>query len=786
MKNKRLLFFSIITTMIGFYLLSCQKQNPDSFANSIGSNAFVLDSVKKTDIKIWDTTNVFVNEIFAKSDKIELEDPLHDSTSLEIRAFQHKFYDNIDTLKPTWVLGYVRADTEPGTEKLPGPTIETYYGMKTKIHFKNMLNDTTYHKPPLFQYKGDICRWYPIVYNVHDSSHVKSIAKMLYPKPKNGIPICGSGPSTVGEEMASYYGTTVHLHGSNSAWRYDGYPNSSYYDIDSSKSNPFENGVFGSNETHKNKAGLTYYYTNDFPEPNFIKSKSKEVGKHGAILWYHDHSMMRTATNVYAGLLAPYIIEDTKEKEMFDSEKKSIYSVVKNDGERNYFMKIWDKFYNWMTDATEEYDIPLVINDKTFLKNGMLYYNTTADVHDSENRKFPNDSIQPEFFGNTMVVNGKIWPKMSVGHKRYRFRLLNTCSSRTLSLGLATKREPNGKEQWQFDHLEDSVFIQIGTESGLMPHRVRISKNAPLTLAPGERADVIIDFTGIEKSKIALLNFAADEPFGDDSNIMNIDSVNAALKKNSLMNVVMEFDLLGSANKSEERFEKVMDNLEENSYFKEITEEIDSLSKSNKNITIKKTFELTLKEFTSQVSLSIDKNNNLINFDKDPQIYPFVLMNGDTWDSEKKSKISPIKTVVDRESIYEIWKIVNKTPDMHPIHIHLNRFEVLGRDSLNSRNDSKKGFKVSNLLLKPKPNEIGWKDVVQCPTGMITYIKIKYKLNHNPDQKFADNPTEKAQFVYHCHILEHEDVSMMRRLIVQPKENTISAKSTEPLRRNKK
>ena len=108
----------------------------------------------------------------------------------------------------------------------------------------------------------------------------------------------------------------------------------------------------------------------------------------------------------------------------------------------------------------------------------------------------------PEFFGNTMVVNGRTWPFLEVEPRRYRFRLLNGCNSRFLILQLNNASVP----VWW-----------IGTEGGFLPAPVNVNTTSSgrILMGPAERADIIVDFTGLaDNTEIILLNLGPDEPFG--------------------------------------------------------------------------------------------------------------------------------------------------------------------------------------------------------------------------------------------------------------------------------
>jgi spore coat protein A len=102
----------------------------------------------------------------------------------------------------------------------------------------------------------------------------------------------------------------------------------------------------------------------------------------------------------------------------------------------------------------------------------------------------------------------------------------------------------------------------------------------------------------------------------------------------------------------------------------------------------------------------------------------------------------------------EIWEFINLTEDTHPMHLHMVRFQLLDRrlfDVFAYRNN--KGTHFLSAAIPPEPNEMGWKDVIQCPPGLITRIIVP----------FEGYP---GKYLYHCHILEHEANDMMRPFTV--------------------
>lgn len=726
--NASLIRRALLLPILMLLLTAC-KHTPAPVSHT---PAIVIDEDTLKDD--WTTADLFRTELPRQQQSMDLTDG--DTAQLEIRAFRHRFVDDTSRLKPVWVLGYVQAGTAPGTETLPGPTLRANYGQPSHVRYVNQLAHTLrdnadYPYFKLHRQDRDSCHWYPILYDVRNPLRVNMVQRMLYPGfvLQNGIPVCRNTGDSL-PEMASYYATTVHLHGASVSWHNDGYVNSSHLITESPYGRlaiPF--GLFGPAPGEPQQFAA-YTYPNNFPEGHFDAQGQPDttLGQHGAVLWYHDHAMMRTTTNVYAGLAGAYIVQGKDEY----SAMNDVYPNL--NSKRNVFKKSWD----WVSNR-EDNDISLLIADKSFSNKGFLYYNTTASPSDSD---APGVDAQPEFLGNTITVNGKMWPFMKVEAERYRFRLLNGSSTRYYRFGL---RQKNGVQVGPVA-ADSSVFIQIGTEGGLMTNFVPVTTDQPLTLAPGERADVVIDFGRFNQNdSLMLVNYAPNQVYQGDSAV-TLTTIDQPYLTNFVMAFVVGSD--GTATASE--LKNNLTQLRRTPEFSNITANLNLVATPLTRFqpTETKTFSLTLKEaakrsdFPEQFRLSVRDTSQLS--------YPMILMAGNDWNSEASSPDS-IKRV--RDGTEEIWAIWNDTNDRHPIHIHLNRFKIMGRRDLSSPD-----------TIPPLHNELGWKDVVQCTPHQFTYIRIRYLLSTDSSQQYPGS--ESHQFVYHCHILEHEDASMMRRLVV--------------------
>ena len=170
-------------------------------------------------------------------------------------------------------------------------------------------------------------------------------------------------------------------------------------------------------------------------------------------LWYHDHAIGQTRLNVYAGLAGAYIIRDDEEEALGL--------------------------------PSGEHEVPLIIQDRSFAPDGSLAYPVSRLAGSGHH---PGPWV-PEFFGDTILVNGIVWPHFEVEPRKYRLRIINGSNARFYRLRLSDGR----------------TFVQVGTDQGLLPAPVEVHR---LLLAPAERADVIVDFRGGRMGVIRLMNDA--------------------------------------------------------------------------------------------------------------------------------------------------------------------------------------------------------------------------------------------------------------------------------------
>jgi spore coat protein A, manganese oxidase len=385
--------------------------------------------------------------------------------------------------------------------------------------------------------------------------------------------------------------------------------------------------------------GKTAPESDGYPEDWIVPRKSLLYyypnQQDAAMLWYHDHALGINRLNVYAGLLGAFFIRDSVE--------------------------------DALNLPRDKYEVPLILYDRLLTRDGQLLYPTSLD---------PQAPWVPEVFGNAILVNGKLFPYLEVEPRRYRLRVLNGSNARTYHLKFASNIDPN--------HSNDVPFHQIGTDQGLLPEPVPLTQ---LEISPGERADLIVDFSEHRGGEIILKSDAF---------------------------VIMQFRV--SSQKATET--------------SSLPAALRPVSRIPESQVVKNRL-LTLDEY-------VNKAGN-------PAM---LLLNASHWTMPVTEK--PVLGST------EIWTLINPTNDTHPIHLHLVRFQILDRQPYEPwQFQTKRTLHFLGPPQPPSPGEAGWKDTVRAYSRMVTRIIV-------PFTGFT------GRYVWHCHILEHEDNEMMRPYEVIP------------------
>lgn len=429
-------------------------------------------------------------------------------------------------------------------------------------------------------------------------------------------------------------------------------------------------------------------------------------------LWYHDHTLGMTRTNVYAGPAGFYLLRGGSSDEVMGVLPGPAPALGDAPG-------------------TQYYEIPIAIQDRSFNADGSLFYPESRERFDgypgpylpalvpAGSEPAPSDVSpiwNPEFFGNTMVVNGRTWPFLEVEARRYRFRYLNGSDSRFLILATGAAGEPAQVPVWQ-----------IGAEGGFLPAPIQLDT---LLLGPAERADVVMDFTDVPVgTAITLRNLGPDEPFGG-----GIPGVDFEPSDPDTTGQVLQFRVVERSG--------------------------DDPSTPPDRLLLPERPALPRATVVRQVSLNeLDSETVCVEEDEEtPAAVPC-----DAEDSEpfgpRDARLGTVELrdgtptgvpfkwadeVTENPALgaTEVWEIYNFTVDAHPIHIHEFPFETVNREPFDPASPA--GGEVRG----PERWETGLKDTVIAYPGEITRVKATFD--------------RAGLFVWHCHVLSHEDNEMMR------------------------
>jgi spore coat protein A len=371
-----------------------------------------------------------------------------------------------------------------------------------------------------------------------------------------------------------------------------------------------------------------------YPEDTFLPGQQAEYvypnNQDAATLWYHDHALGITRLNVYLGLAGFYLVRDDVE--------------------------------DALTLPAGEYEVPVLIQDRAFNTDGSFSYPASWQGH---------------FFGDKILVNGKVWPFFEVKQGKYRLRLLNGSNSRVYTL--------------KFDDgsAMGATFSVIGSEGGLLPEPVELTE---ITISPGERVDLVVDFAAYTAGTEILLENSAVAPFPSGA-------------PDTVVPDVMKFIVLDQPGHTAA--------LPSSLRPLEILDEADAVRHRD---------------------LVLTKEN-------EPCAGIWWLINGLGWDDITEQPVLGTS---------EVWKFINRTGVVHPMHMHLVFFQVLDRQDFDVVDDV---IVPTGVPVPPPPEEAGWKDTVQAAPNQITRVIARFE-------------DYTGLFPYHCHVLEHEDHEMMRQFEV--------------------
>ncbi|TAH35197.1 MAG: bilirubin oxidase [Planctomycetota bacterium] len=572
-----------------------------------------------------------------------------DYYEIAVRQFRQQILPPPYPMTTVWSYGSVN---HPETFNYPAFTIEARHGQAVRVKWINGLVDADGRYLP---------HLLPVDPTLHWANPPGGPAGRDMRPDFSSTPPPYTGPVPI----------VTHLHGGHTHEESDGYAEAWY--LPKAKNIPGGFAWFGS--WYRRFGAKAQARTGQAWTPGTAVFQY-ENDQDASTLWYHDHTLGMTRLNVYAGPAGFYLLRGG-DRDLPDGVLPGPAPALGDPP------------------GTRYYEIPIAIQDRSFKKDGSgaLFYPDSREFFDGfEGPYIPHSDVSPiwnpEFFGNTTVVNGRTWPYLEVEPRRYRFRLLNGCNSRFLILEFS---DPNLK------------FWQIGADGGFLPAPVQLGR---LLLSPAERADVIVDLTGYpEGTEILLKNIGPDEPFGG-----GIPGIDFPVADPNTTGQVMQLRVVPLTGPD--------------------------LSTPPDQLVLPDLSPLGPATNTRQVSLN-EEESEFPGFEG-PIAALLGTYNGTPvtlgWDD-------PI-TEHPALGAIEVWEMYNFTEDAHPIHIHEVQFEVVDRQPF------------GGSPYGPEPGETGFKDTVIAYPGEITRVKALY-----------DRP---GLYVWHCHIVEHEDNEMMRPYFIGP------------------
>lgn len=652
----------------------------------------------------------------------------------------------------TWVWGYRVPSQSDSTHPYIGPIILAKRGTPTEVKFINNLGNSSTTNVTAYKNSTD--------QTLHWADPLNDGANMgAHMEVPGQLPV-----SPYNQNYAGPIPAAVHLHGGEVPPVLDGGPDSWF-------------------TSDGNYVGHAFYSRDSSTPKNYAIYRYPNV-QQAAPLWFHDHTLGATRLNVYAGLAGAYLLIDPNNPNNPDPTNLNFPAPKSLPGPADI--------------------IPLVLQDRMFDTNGQLFFpsDTLGGMQYSPNPEHPY--WVPEFVGDTVVVNGKAWPYKVVDPKRYRFLVLNGSNARTYELNLP------GAPIWV-----------IGNDQGYLDMPAKVNK---LLIQPGERYDIIIDFAPLAGTNVVLTNTGrtpypkGPPPQGSTMGRIIQFRVNATPVTDTSYNPALGTPLRTGTETIVRLTNPATGTLA-------VTPSLTRELTLNEHVTMPVTITVNgvttkypggpteiLVNNTSWDGMRIDPATGV----RTPiSAYdPYFQADG----------FGNYLSEIPLEGATEVWEIVNLTADAHPIHTHLAQFQILNRQSFNVRNYMKaygalfppsvqidpatllpyaggvpiagygppKGYAPASNPLSggkyggnpdvtpylqgpinpPGAYEAGWKDTLIALPGMVTRFVVRWApqdVTAGAVGNYAFNPNAGGHgYVWHCHIIDHEDNEMMRPDQVMP------------------
>lgn len=485
--------------------------------------------------------------------------------------------------------------------------------------------------------------------------------------------------------------------------------------------------------------------------------------------WYHDHAMAATRLNVYAGLAGAWLVRDPIEQHLG-------------------------------LPVAEDREIPLVLMDRNFDTE-----DHTADGALTGEMLHKVQKGVREAFAPVNLVNGLIWPRCAVSRRVHRMRVLNGSNARTYRLHFYGQTDA---DDLPGTPVPAAAIQQIGTDGGLLGTAVDLPRGE-LILSPGERADVLVDFGLLddEITHVVVWN-SAPAPWGGTPLTGPVDASDPA---GFLVTPhVMRFDLECGRRRPHLRHGPIAGMALDPDFSRIPTDHADLPPDHGHTIVALLEEEEVMRD---------DMGMPLLGGDGNVVTHPMLFLHemvevtvadrlgcnlyeqwvdgvdpADPTQVASRTKRSGIRLTLPgspttyvtcgkrfndttmtmaTQGAWHLWKVINLSPDTHPFHVHLTQFQAVSRqlltpdpgafDPAQTRQIDFGAPAAAGVL---DGNELGWKDTFRVNPGdrndqgqVVTAEMVTFMGNFG---------AHAGRYVYHCHILEHEDMEMMRQFVVLP------------------
>ena len=448
------------------------------------------------------------------------------------------------------------------------------------------------------------------------------------------------------------------------------------------------------------------------------------------LMWYHDHSLSITRINAYAGLATGYLVLDTAQEAALANKVPSINSTVPLIFQDKVFVNpatIGTTDPTWATVARPDVQ-----------SLGSLWYEHIYDpavfrlLVAPKYLTPPNPSAIAEFFGDTMLCNGTVYPVLTVEPKAYRFIMLNACNARFLNINLfqANPANPDGIDLSPATLFPTNApgpnMIQIGTEGGYLVSEVTYASpvqfnpatlTGNLLLGCAERADFIIDFTGMANGTEFIMYNDAPGPFpggGPETDFYlgnPLNPVQPLAGTGPDTRQILKIRVQGPVTIAEPRPVSPILN----------PALMDPPPLAPIVTTVPPIPPLVAPPGTPVRNLTL--NEDFDQYGRLRQLLgtttPGLVRKGFGLDY----LASPTEVV--NNNAVEVWRIFNITADTHPIHFHLVNVQVMSRQPFKVISGR---FTPTGAARGPEPDELGWKETVKMHPGEAISLIMKFEL----------------------------------------------------------